>query len=101
MKLEERQKIYALLARYYPNAKQLKNPAVLTAWGYILERLSYSDVKKAVIAYAARNKFFPDVADITSDLIAEIDRYAPPAQRELEDMECTRRCWERYKEANP
>lgn len=68
---QERQKIYALLAQYYPNTKQLKDKTTLTAWGFALERFPYGDVKNAVINYAISNKFFPDLADITAGLAPE------------------------------
>lgn len=69
MNREERQKIYLLLHQFYPRAKQLQSPETLTAWGFVLENYTYEDVKSKVIAYAARHKFFPDIADITADLL--------------------------------
>ena len=68
MNREERKKIYLLLSQYYPQAKQLKSSATLTAWGLILENFTYEDVKRKVLSYATRNKFFPDISDITGDL---------------------------------
>lgn len=68
MNREERQKIYFLLSQFYENSKQLKNPAKRTAWGLVLENYTYEDVKAKVLEYAARNKFFPDISDITADL---------------------------------
>lgn len=71
MDKEERQRIYTLLSKFYPNAKQLKDRATLTAWGLALEDFPYEDVKKSVLDYATRNKYFPDLADITGSLAAE------------------------------
>ena len=71
MNKEDRQKIYTLLSKYFPNARQLKDPATLTAWGLVLGKYPYDDVKNAVIEYVARNKFFPDIADITGSLTPE------------------------------
>lgn len=68
MDREERQKVYRLLHQFYPRARQLQNPETLTAWGFILEDYTYEDVKKKILKYAATNKYFPDVADITGDL---------------------------------
>lgn len=68
MDLAERQKVYDLLSRYFPNAKQLKDKKTLTAWGFALEHFTYRDVKNAVINYAISNKYFPDLADITAGL---------------------------------
>lgn len=76
----ERQRIYDLLSRYFPNARQLKDKKTLTAWGLALERFAYHDVKRAVISYAISNKYFPDVADITAGLaIADPAADAAPA----------------------
>lgn len=69
MNHHERQKIYDLLSQYFPNARQLKDKKTLTAWGLALEKFPYDDVKTAVINYAISNKFFPDLADITSGLV--------------------------------
>lgn len=68
MTREERKKIYRLLSQFYPRAKQLENPETLTAWGLVLENYAYDDVKCAVLDYAAQNKYFPDLADITAGL---------------------------------
>lgn len=64
----DRKKIYTLLSKFYPNARQLQDRATLTAWGYVLENYPYDDVKAAVLEYAARNKYFPDLSDITGGL---------------------------------
>lgn len=68
MDKSERQKIYTLLSKFFPQAKQLKDRETLTAWGIVLEDYTYDDVKTAVLRYAAKNKFFPDLADITGTL---------------------------------
>lgn len=67
----DRKKIYTLLSKFYPNAKQLQDRATLTAWGFVLEKFTYDDVKAAVLDYAARNKYFPDLSDITGSLTPE------------------------------
>ena len=63
----ERQKIYDLLAAYYPNSKML-NHKTATAWGLVLERYEYEPVKQSVIEYASHGKYFPDLADIVGNL---------------------------------
>lgn len=88
MNTAERQKIYTLLAQYFPNAKQLKDKTTLTAWGLALERFPYADVKTAVVNYAITNKFFPDLADITAGLTPEQQaepptRAVPPASSSM------------------
>ena len=68
MNREERKKIYFLLSQFYENAKQLKSPEKLTAWGLVLQNYTYGDVKAKVLEYAAQNKYFPDISDITAGL---------------------------------
>lgn len=68
MNKEERQKLYTLLSKFYPNAKQLKDKEVLTAWGFVLESYAYSDVRNAVLRYVAKSKYFPDISDLLTGL---------------------------------
>lgn len=87
MDKEEARKIYTLLAQYYPHARQLRDKLTLTAWGYVLERFAYSDVKDAVIGYAAKNKFFPDLSDLTAGLTPlPTDRETAAAWEEIRRM---------------
>lgn len=105
MNENERKKIYTLLSKFYPNARQLRDRATLTAWGYVLEKFTYDDVKSAVLDYASRNKFFPDLADLTGTLTPSTPkestdiRHAPMSATERRDMALIRR-WveERNKE---
>lgn len=76
MNRTEREKIYRLLSNFYPNAKQLQSRETLTAYGLALERFTYEDVKTAVVDYAMRNKFFPDLSDLLSGLTPEATRPA-------------------------
>lgn len=78
MNKEERIRVYRLLGQYYPNARQLRSAETLTAWGLVLEKFTYADVKARVVAYAARNKFFPDIADIVGDLTEQTDGVSTP-----------------------
>lgn len=82
MNRAEREKIYRLLSNFYPNAKQLQSRETLTAYGLALERFTYEDVKAAVVDYAMRNKFFPDLSDLLSGLTPEATR---PAAGETDD----------------
>lgn len=85
MDKNERQKIYTLLSKYYPRARQLKDAAALTAWGYVLENYTYEDVKKSVLSYAASNKFFPDLADLTGGL-TPVSAHEPEPERRDKPM---------------
>lgn len=76
----ERQRIYDLLSRFFPNAKQLKDKKTLTAWGLALEHFTYQDVKTAVISYAISNKYFPDLADITAGLPRQVTVLSMPEE---------------------
>ncbi|MGM9640539.1 MAG: hypothetical protein ACI3V3_04155 [Faecousia sp.] len=95
MDKNERQKIYTLLSKYYPRARQLKDAATLTAWGYVLEKYTYDDVKNSVINYAASNKYFPDPSDITGGLTPIPNTSPEPERRDLPMGEKERRCLER------
>ena len=94
MDQNERKKVYTLLSKFYPNARQLRDPAALTAWGYVLEKYTYGDVKNAVLSYAASNKYFPDLSDLTGGLTPipadgpEPDRRDKPmGEKERRDLE--------------
>lgn len=82
MNRTEREKIYRLLSNFYPNARQIQSRETLTAYGLALERFTYEDVKAAVVDYAMRNKFFPDLSDLLSGLTPEATR---PAAGETDD----------------
>ncbi len=59
----EVEKLFTLFSQFWPN-KQVTTKMKL-AWEIALEPYGYADVRAAAVAYARRNKFFPDVADIT------------------------------------
>lgn len=87
----ERKKIYTLLSKFYPNARQLKDRSTLTAWGLVLEQFPYDAVKSSVLSYAARNKYFPDLADITGGLPhqpeeEQISRSVSMGEKERQDL---------------
>lgn len=62
-------KLFLLLAQLWPN-KKISDHTKL-AWGLVLEPYRYADVRAAAIAYAAKHKYFPDVADLTAGLEPE------------------------------
>lgn len=66
MEKNEVGKLFTLLEQFYPN-KQISEHMKL-AWSIALESYKYGDVKAAAIAYARRNKFFPDLPDLTAGL---------------------------------
>ena len=68
MRKSEVESLFNLLEQFYPNAKQLCSKTVQAAWVLAVEPYAYEDAKAAAIAYARKNKFFPDVADITGGL---------------------------------
>ena len=83
MDKNERQKVYTLLSKFYPNARQLRDQGTLTAWGFVLEKYTYEDVKSAVLSYAASNKFFPDLADLTGGLTPAEAASPEPERRDV------------------
>lgn len=58
-------KLFRLLSQYYPNAKQLRSPDTKLAWALALEQYSYDDIRAAAVEHGAREKYFPDIADLT------------------------------------
>ena len=62
------EKLFTLLGCFYPNARQLRDKNMQMAWCLALEPYAYEDAKAAVAAYARKNKFFPDIVDITGQL---------------------------------
>ena len=50
-----------------------------------LENYTYEDVKKSVLSYAASNKFFPDLADLTGGL-TPISAHEPEPERRDKPM---------------
>lgn len=67
----EREKIYKLLSQFYPKARQLHSRETLTAYGLILARFPYEDVKNAVLNHAAKSRYFPDISELVGNLNAE------------------------------
>lgn len=68
MTKDERSKIYSLLSKFYPSAKQLKDQAALTAYGLVLEKYTYEDVKAAVIEYASKSRYFPHISELVKNI---------------------------------
>lgn len=64
-------KIFDLLQQFYPQAAALKDKKKRYAWRLALEPYAFEDVKAAVLSYARKGKFFPDLSDITSGLLQE------------------------------
>lgn len=67
MEKSEVAKLFTLLLQFYPN-KQISENMKL-AWCIALEPYKYGDVRAAAVAYARRNKFFPDISDLTMGLV--------------------------------
>lgn len=59
-------RILALLSAYFPNRRI--TPEIQRAWQLALKPYDYKDAKAQVVRYVRRNKYFPDVADITAAL---------------------------------
>lgn len=66
MTKDETGKLFTLLKQFYPNKSVTQEMRL--AWEIVLEPYSYDDVKAAAVAYVRKNKFFPDIADLTAGL---------------------------------
>lgn len=82
MDRSEVEKLFTLFSQFWPN-KQVTTKMKL-AWEIALEPYSYADVRAAAVAYARRNKFFPDVADITMGIEPQEEQ---PPEETLDTME--------------
>lgn len=69
MNKNETRKLFALLKEFWPN-KQLSEK-LCSAWELALQPYDYSAVRAAAAAYAGKNKYFPDVADLTAGLAVQ------------------------------
>ena len=81
MTREETGKLFVLLGTYYPNARQLSDKLCKAAWAMALEPYRYEDAKAAAVAYVRKNRFFPDVFDIT-DKLPEVDMAKPDDEQD-------------------
>ena len=76
---EEFAKVWRLMASLWPNAAAKKTERDKKVWTKIMESYKMQDVTEAVMAYSKTNKFVPDVADITKNLIGheivDVDAY--------------------------
>ena len=68
MQKSEVERLFSLMGQFWPNAQQMKSKPLQAAWVMALEPYAYDDAKAAVVAYARKNKFFPDISDIASGL---------------------------------
>ena len=72
------EKIWRLLGSLYQGAAAKKGPVDKAVWKHALAPYDMTTVSEQIMAYARRNKFFPDLADITAHLIA--DDYFPDTE---------------------
>ncbi|MBO7669051.1 MAG: hypothetical protein J6S60_00545 [Oscillospiraceae bacterium] len=69
MSRDEFDKIWRMMATLWPNAAAKKTDRDKKVWAKIMGSYKMQDVTDAVMAYSKTNKFFPDVADITKNLL--------------------------------
>lgn len=68
MDRNETRQLFALLEQFYPNKRFKNYEPMFEAWALALEPYSFDEVNRAAVSYAAQNKYFPDLSDITKDL---------------------------------
>ena len=93
MQTEEFEKIWTLYRTLFPaSAAKVKSENVKMVWRVALAPFAMDDVVEASMNWARRNKFFPDIADITGSLAMETkssgggDDAAPGGMRLSADM---------------
>ncbi len=87
MDRNETQLLLMMLEQFYPNKKFRDPKALFSAWALALEPYDFETVKRAAADYAAQNKFFPDLADLT----AALPRRKAPVKPQRDDTELLRR----------
>ncbi|MEG1564289.1 MAG: replicative helicase loader/inhibitor [Bacteroides sp.] len=93
MDKKETRQLLVLLEQYYPNKKFRDPKTLLAAWALALEPYDYEQVKQSAALYAASNKFFPDLADITVGL----KRFSEPTRTVKDDVLLLRRILDQQK----
>ena len=66
---DEFEKIWRLLSSLFPSAAAKKSKVDIVVWRKGLEPYAMSEVSDRIMTYAQRNKYFPDLADITGNLL--------------------------------
>lgn len=75
MTRDETKNILKLCCNYFPNFTPKDPAGMVEAWFGALNVYEFSEVEKAVGAYACANKFFPSVGDIRLILDGKADGF--------------------------
>lgn len=87
MTFEETKKLFVMLGVYFPTAKAAKgNDLMVRTWHLALEPYRYEDVRENVVQYVRSNKFFPDIADLTHNLLGHYGKSAKESVDWLESF---------------
>lgn len=70
MTTDEFGKFWTLMRELFSASSRLKSENTKLVWRIALEPYALDDVTSATMEYARKNKFFPDIADITAKLPA-------------------------------
>lgn len=71
MKSDEFEKVWTLYKELFPAASRLRSKNTRTTWQMALSPYAMEDVVNASLDWARRSKFFPDISDITGNLVPE------------------------------
>lgn len=72
MTKDEFEALWGMMRGLWTRTENMKIPPKKQIWQMALEPYSAKDVQAAVVSYARKSKFFPDIADITASLQPEI-----------------------------
>ena len=89
----EFEKIWRLLVSLWPGAAAKKSKVDKAVWLKGLEPYAMTDVSDRIMTYAQHNKFFPDLADITGNLLRK--------QFKPRDIEMAEKLYARMKSKTP
>ena len=65
----EFEKVWNLLSSLYPNSAAKKSKVDIAVWWRALKDYDMKKVSETIMAYAKKNKYFPDLVDITKHLL--------------------------------
>ena len=80
-------RIWTLFGELFPASPKLKSKNTRMVWEIGLAPYDLDSVTQAVMAYARKNKFFPDLADITAPLP---DPAPPPGEHQPQPFEVSK-----------
>lgn len=101
MTKQDTENLFALLAIYFPNSKNVRNARLKSAWHLLLEPYSPADVKKAVVECLRESSYFPDPQSVAQKVRARAEARqlteTAPAKADVKTLEQLRKLREKMR----